>query len=42
MLGSVAFDAATETPGAETPGRPDSDDVFAFGLATFLDGLERG
>ena len=32
VLGSVAFDAAESR----------SDDVFAFGLTTFLDGLERG
>ena len=37
VLGSVAFDAA-----AGPPGGPGSDDVFAFGLRTFLDGLGRG
>jgi AcrR family transcriptional regulator len=49
VLGSVAFDAAAELPGgAQEGGRPpadvrrSSDDVFAFGLRTFLDGLERG
>ena len=36
VLGSVAFDAAADSPG------PRSDDVFAFGLRMFLDGLERG
>jgi hypothetical protein len=47
VLGSVAFDAAADPSGdpagsAPPPGRPGSDDVFAFGLRTFLDGLERG
>jgi hypothetical protein len=45
VLGSVAFDAAAESPGATQAGgsgRPSSDEVFAFGLTTFLDGLERG
>ena len=47
VLGSVAFDAASDAtvePGgaAGTPGRPGSDEVFAFGLRTFLDGLDRG
>lgn len=47
VLGSVAFDAAAEAPGDRAQGRtahgrPGSDDVFAFGLRMFLDGLERG
>lgn len=48
VLGSVAFDAAAEVPGEvpdsgpPTGGRPASDDVFVFGLRTFLDGLGRG
>jgi len=36
VLGSVAFDAAATVPGTS------SDDVFAFGLGTFLDGLDHG
>lgn len=36
VLGSVAFDAA-----ADPSGGTGSDDVFAFGLRTFLDGLQR-
>jgi len=44
VLGSVAFDAAAEITGGGRPasGRHSSDDVFAFGLRVFLDGLERG
>jgi AcrR family transcriptional regulator len=43
VLGSVAFDAAAELQGEPTEGGgPGSDDVFAFGLAIFLDGLDRG
>jgi AcrR family transcriptional regulator len=43
VLGSVAFDAAAEFQGeAHGDGGRSSDDVFAFGLRTFLDGLERG
>jgi AcrR family transcriptional regulator len=43
VLGSVAFDAAAEAPGEARPAhdRRSSDDVFAFGLQMFLDGLER-
>jgi AcrR family transcriptional regulator len=45
VLGSVAFDAAAgDAHGSSSPPSADSgsDDVFAFGLRTFLDGLERG
>lgn len=43
VLGSVAFDAAGMTgEGGPEPERRSSDDVFAFGLGMFLDGLERG
>jgi hypothetical protein len=43
VLGSVAFDAAGMTgEGVPEPERRSSDDVFAFGLRMFLDGLERG
>jgi AcrR family transcriptional regulator len=42
VLGSVAFGAAAETAGRAQEGRADGEEVFAFGLATFLDGLERG
>ena len=44
VLGSVAFDAAAEITGEGRPAseRHSSDDVFAFGLRVFLDGLERG
>ncbi|WP_137161086.1 helix-turn-helix domain-containing protein [Blastococcus sp. CCUG 61487] len=39
VLGSVAFDAAA---GSRGDGGPSSDEVFAFGLRTFLDGLGEG
>lgn len=49
VLGAVVFDAAAEVPGGAQDGGsplpadgPGSDDVFAFGLRIFLNGLEMG
>lgn len=41
VLGSVSFDAGARSGSVGSLDAPSSDQVFAFGLSTFLDGLDR-